>query len=115
VNDNPSAWQLELTDLGHASVALIRVPISTIDDGITAERGDDRVYRIMHDGHIRGFAVKYPNDRWKAFDESSILISEQDYSSPDSIVVMMKIFEAELTLSIRAAVAADAGLSAQRF
>lgn len=86
-------WDLELTDLGRGAVALLKYP----DDTLELEEVDPgMVYRITQNANLRGTAIRYPNDRWVAFDEYSNRMTYDDYASPRSVLLMIKMRDAEL-------------------
>lgn len=102
---DPDTWQLELTDMGVGAVAMIKCPEAV--ESITMEKVDAVVCRILQNGELRGFAVRYPNDKWVAFDENSLRMTEQEFSSAEAVLLMVKMFEAEMALSCREGVYAD--------
>jgi hypothetical protein len=104
-NNDPNTWHLELTNLGQQAVSLIKCP--EVDQYIRCEQVHDNVYRLMKMDQPCGFAVKQSNGRWLAFDEHSLPVSDEEYDSPNSVVIMMKLFEAEMTLSCRNAIIED--------
>ena len=109
---NPASWDLELTPLGVGAVALIKCPEA---DAIDVERVDNAVCRLSRQGEVIGFAVRQPNGRWAAYDEHWVGMSQQDFASPDAVALMLKMYEAEITLSCREAVLEDSAPSMPRF
>lgn len=91
---NPNTWELELTHLGNGAVSVLKRP--EIVDSIALEKIDDVVCRVVDGDELLGFAVRYPNGRWVAFDSESNPITRDGLPSPESVLLLFKIQEARL-------------------
>lgn len=110
---NPQSWKLDLTELGQAAVDYINDPEGLHD--LRLDRVRENVYRIVHGDDVKGYAARNAQGYWTAYDGDSVRISEEKFSSPAAIVVMMKMVEAEITMSCRDAIVADMRPASPRF
>ncbi|MDW9481381.1 hypothetical protein GOB57_22295 [Sinorhizobium meliloti] len=91
---SPNTWTLELTNFGLRALCMIHRPDAV--DAIVLEQVDDTVCRIVDEDGLLGFAVKYGEDKWVPFDRASKPLPCGPLSSPEAVLLMIKMEQARI-------------------
>lgn len=94
MRNNPQTYQLELTVKGINAVEFIKRPDAAAN--FRVEKVDDHVWRVLNGKEIAGIAIKQPDGTWAAYDDKCCRFDKGRYSSPEAVLLSLKMFEASL-------------------